>query len=104
MIVWASSATVPGKGSDSAASRVDASARNPDNRAEEMVATVRADHERLKLLGQKLFERFDAPHVVTFLNQTLKERQIIFGVRLVDGSYELSVYDATEPADGQPTD
>ena len=56
---------------------------------------LRADHGHLKLLGQRLFDRFDAPHVVTFLNQTLKDHQLIFGVRLVDGHYELSIYDAT---------
>jgi hypothetical protein len=69
-----------------------------------MAVTVRADHDRLKLLGKRLFARFEPYEVVTFLNQTLKERGLIFGVRLVDGHYELGVYDARERSDGPAPD
>lgn len=61
---------------------------------------VRADHDKLKLLGKRLFDRFEAYQLVTFLNQTLKDKGIIFGVRLVDGHYEISVYDAAEEPHG----
>jgi hypothetical protein len=79
---------------------VDVRRRNPDNGVRRLAVTVRADHERLKLLAQRLFDRFEPYQVVTFLNQTLKERGLIFGVRLIDGHYELAVYDAREGADG----
>lgn len=54
---------------------------------------LRADHGRLKLLGHRVFDKFEAYQIVTFLNQTLKERGLIFGVRMVDGHYELAIYD-----------
>ena len=83
---------------------MDALAANLDNSVRRMAVTVRADHERLKLLGKRLFERFEPYQVVTFLNQTLKARGLIFGVRLVDGHYELGVYDAGEGHDGPGPD
>lgn len=58
---------------------------------------VRGDHDRLQLLGERLFEAFEPGQVVTFLNQTLKGRGLIFGVRRVRDGYELMVYDALEP-------
>ena len=57
---------------------------------------VRGDHDRLQLLGERLFEAFEPGQVVTFLNQTLKGRGLIFGVRRVRDGYELMVYDALE--------
>lgn len=64
---------------------------------------VRADHERLKLLGKRLFDRFEPYQVVTFLNQTAKDRGLIFGIRLIDGHYELAVYDGEETSVGRDT-
>jgi hypothetical protein len=61
-----------------------------------MAMAVRGDHDRLQLLGERLFEAFEPGQVVTFLNQTLKGRGLIFGVRRVRDGYELMVYDALE--------
>jgi len=54
---------------------------------------VSADHEKLMVLGQRRFTGFTAYQVVTFLNQILKEREIIFGLRQVGDDFELTVYD-----------
>ena len=59
--------------------------------------SVRGDHDRLQVLGERLFEAFEPGQVVTFLNQTLKTRGLIFGVRRVRDGYELTVYDAENP-------
>jgi hypothetical protein len=55
---------------------------------------VRGDHERLQVIGERLFDSFQPGEVVTFLNQTLKNRGLIFGIRRVGDGYEFVVYDA----------
>ena len=55
-----------------------------------------ANHEKLIMLGQRRLGSTFTPHVVvTFLNQVLRERGLVAGVRLVDNEYELSIYDTT---------
>lgn len=54
---------------------------------------VRADHDRLKLLGKRLFDTFDPAVVVTYLNQTLKAQGLTFGLRRIDNHYELAIYE-----------
>lgn len=53
-----------------------------------------ADHAKLMMLGQRRFSGFTAYQVVTFLNQTLKDRGLIFGLRQFGDDFELTVYDA----------
>ncbi|MCL6561695.1 MAG: YpmA family protein [Firmicutes bacterium] len=55
---------------------------------------VAADHEKLTVLGQRRFSGFTPHQVVTFLNVVLKERGLIFGLRQLDGEYEVTIYDA----------
>ncbi len=55
---------------------------------------VRGDHERLQVIGERLFDAFQPGEVVTFLNQTLKNRGLIFGIRRVGDGYVFVVYDA----------
>lgn len=57
-----------------------------------------ADHAKLVVLGQRRFTGFTAYQVVTFLNQTLKDRGFIFGFRQVEGDFELTVYDGDSDA------
>ncbi|MCY0880370.1 MAG: DUF4264 family protein [Firmicutes bacterium] len=59
---------------------------------------VAADHEKLLTVAQRRFTGFTPHQVVTFLNQTLKERGLIFGLRQMDDAYELSVYDISDDA------
>ncbi|MHB1955892.1 MAG: DUF4264 family protein [Sulfobacillus sp.] len=54
---------------------------------------VSADHEKLITLAQRRFNGFTPHQVVTFLNQVLKERGFIFGLRQLDSDYELTIYD-----------
>ena len=56
-----------------------------------------ANHEKLRVLGQRRFNGFTPYQVVTFLNQVLKERGLIFGLRQFEGEFELTVYDAESP-------
>lgn len=58
---------------------------------------VSAQHAKLTLLAQKRFEGFTPHQVVTFLNQALKGRELIFGLRQFDEDWELTVYDTREP-------
>lgn len=60
---------------------------------------IAADHQKLTALGQRRFHGFTPHQVVTFLNQTLKERGVIFGLRLLDGDYEITIYDVDAPHD-----
>lgn len=53
-----------------------------------------AQHEKLTTLAQRRFAGFTPHQVVTFLNQSLKERGLIFGLRQFDDDWELTVYDA----------
>ncbi|AUW93680.1 MAG: hypothetical protein C7B44_03610 [Sulfobacillus thermosulfidooxidans] len=62
---------------------------------------VSADHEKLVALGQRRFNGFTPYQVVTFLNQVLKERGVIFGLRQLGEDNELTIYDITDNA-GQP--
>ncbi|MBX5466655.1 MAG: YpmA family protein [Firmicutes bacterium] len=55
---------------------------------------VAAEQEKLTVLGQRRFVGFTPHQVVTFLNVVLKERGLIFGLRQLDGDYELTIYDA----------
>jgi hypothetical protein len=59
--------------------------------------TAETGHDGLTILAQRRFDRFEPYELVTFLNQSLKARGLIFGVRLVDGRYELVIYDAVSP-------
>jgi len=61
------------------------------------VPEMPSDVPPLKLLGHRRFVGFEPHQVVTFLNQTLKAYGLVFGVRMVPGGYELSVYDAEHP-------
>jgi hypothetical protein len=54
---------------------------------------IAADHAKLVVLGQRRFHGFTAYQVVTFLNQVLKERGFIFGIRQFDEEFELTIYD-----------
>ncbi|PSR35427.1 MAG: hypothetical protein C7B46_00080 [Sulfobacillus benefaciens] len=54
---------------------------------------VSADHEKLITLAQRRFDGFTPYQVVTFLNQVLKERGFIFGLRQMASDYELTIYD-----------
>ncbi len=62
---------------------------------------VSADHEKLVALGQRRFTGFTPYQVVTFLNQILKERGVIFGLRQLGDDNELTIYDISDHA-GQP--
>lgn len=61
---------------------------------------------RIDVLGEKAFAfRDDAHHIVTFLNKTLKYRNLIFGLSLNDDqSYNLRIYEVvdTEPETKTP--
>ncbi len=48
------------------------------------------------MLGQRRFNGFTPYQVVTFLNQILKERGVIFGLRQLDEDNELTIYDISE--------
>jgi hypothetical protein len=62
---------------------------------------VSAQHEKLLSLAQRRFDGFTPHQVVTFLNQSLKGRGLIFGLRQFDDDWELTIYDAhTEKKDG----
>lgn len=60
---------------------------------------IAADHQKLAILGQRRFRGFTPHQVVTFLNQVLKERGVIFGLRQFDGDYEVTIYDLNESQD-----
>ncbi|MDA8193342.1 MAG: DUF4264 family protein [Thermaerobacter sp.] len=55
---------------------------------------ISANHDKLVLLGQHRFTGFTPYQVVTFLNQVLKARGLIVGLRQVDGDNELTIYDS----------
>lgn len=55
---------------------------------------VSAQHDKLTMLAQRRFEGLTPYQVVTFLNQSLKARGLIFGLRQFDDDWELTVYDA----------
>ena len=57
---------------------------------------IAADHEKLVVLGQRRFTAFTGYQVVTFLNQVLKERGLIFGLRQIGDDFELTVYDGND--------
>ncbi|CAB1128746.1 protein of unknown function [Candidatus Hydrogenisulfobacillus filiaventi] len=60
-----------------------------------------ARHEKLMILGQRRFTNgFSAYQVVTFLNQVLKERGFIVGLRQIDEDFELTIYDAARGGSG----
>lgn len=53
-----------------------------------------ANHEHLPLLASDTFKLPDGAHqLVTFLNRTLKERGLIFGLRRRGDDFILSIYD-----------
>lgn len=60
---------------------------------------VSANHEKLVTLGQRRFDGFTPHQVVTFLNQVLKGRGLIFGIRQVENHYEMTIYDAEATSD-----
>lgn len=53
---------------------------------------------RIDVLGEKSFEfRDDAHQVVTFLNKTLKYRDLIFGLtQNDDGTFRLKIYEVVD--------
>ncbi len=53
-----------------------------------------AQHGKLTTIAQRRFEGLTPYQVVTFLNQSLKDRGLIFGLRQFDEDWELTVYDA----------
>lgn len=55
---------------------------------------VSAQHDKLIALAQRRFDGFTPYQVVTFLNQSLKEKGLIFGLRQFEDEWELTVYDA----------
>lgn len=55
-----------------------------------------AQHAKLTRLAQRRFDGFRPHQVVTFLNQSLKEQGLIFGLRQFDDEWELTVYDAED--------
>lgn len=57
---------------------------------------VSAQHAKLITLAQRRFDGFTPYQVVTFLNQSLKERGLIFGLRQFDDDWELTIYDADQ--------
>ncbi len=59
-----------------------------------VVMKVSAQHQKLIAIAQRRFDGFTPYQVVTFLNQSLKEKGLIFGLRQFDGEWELTVYDA----------
>lgn len=61
---------------------------------------VTAQHDKLTTLAQRRFEGFTPYQVVTFLNQSLKSRGLIFGLRQFDKDWELTVYDGNDHSDG----
>ncbi|MDA8204562.1 MAG: DUF4264 family protein [Thermaerobacter sp.] len=61
---------------------------------------ISAQHDKLTLLAQRRFEGFTPYQVVTFLNQSLKSRGLIFGLRQFGDDFELTVYDAYDKSDG----
>lgn len=61
---------------------------------------IAADHDKLITLGQRRFEGFVPHQVVTFLNQVLKDRGLIVGLRKFDQDYEITIYDLTQT--GEP--
>lgn len=60
---------------------------------------VSAQHDKLVTLAQRRFDGFTPYQVVTFLNQSLKGRGLIFGLRQFDSEWELTVYDADAKSD-----
>lgn len=75
----------------------------PERHALGVMAELKPIHEGLVPLAEKQFRFNEAPYqLVTFLNQTLKGRGLIFGLReSAPGLYNISVYDATAQ-DGKP--
>lgn len=63
------------------------------------MAELKPIHEGLVPLAEQRFAFADAPYkLITFLNQTLKGRGLIFGLRQAGpGLYSISVYDASDP-------
>lgn len=57
---------------------------------------VSAQHEKLQSVAQRRFDGFTPHQVVTFLNQSLKDRGLIFGIRQFDDDWELTIYDARD--------
>lgn len=64
------------------------------------MAELKPIHEGLVPLAEQRFTFSEAPYqLVTFLNQTLKGRGLIFGLRrAAPGLYSISVYDASDQA------
>ena len=54
-------------------------------------------HENLPVLGDGRFKFADPPYqLITFLNQTLKDRGLVFGLRRVgEAEYRVSVYEVS---------
>lgn len=66
------------------------------------MAELKPIHEGLVPLAEQRFSFSAAPYqLVTFLNQTLKARGLIFGLReAAPGVYTISVYDTNEQNGG----
>jgi len=63
---------------------------------------ISAQHAKLVTIAQRRFEGFTPSQVVTFLNQSLKERGLIFGIRQFNDDWEITIYDANAQQDAEP--
>jgi hypothetical protein len=61
---------------------------------------VSAQHAKLTTIAQRRFRGLTPHEIVTFLNQSLKQRGLIFGLRQFDDEWELTIYDG----DDKPSD
>ncbi|HCT36130.1 MAG TPA: hypothetical protein DHD79_01510 [Firmicutes bacterium] len=53
-------------------------------------------HTKLPILGEKSFRLKGETHqLVTFLNKTLKDRDLIFGLTLDGTNYRIIIYDSS---------
>ncbi|MCY0879779.1 MAG: DUF4264 family protein [Firmicutes bacterium] len=59
---------------------------------------VSAQHAKLTTIAQRRFHGLTPYEVVTFLNQSLKHRGLIFGLRQFDEDWELTIYDGNDHA------
>lgn len=58
----------------------------------------------MPVLGERSFVLEGEVHqLVTFLNKTLKDRDLIFGLTLRDGAYFITVYDSSARVNSTPS-
>lgn len=60
---------------------------------------LRADHGTLPVIGAEAFRLpLEPHHLVTFLNRSLKRRDIIFGLEREGEGFRLTIYDVSDQA------